>query len=202
MSTQPRIVRATPWWQNGDHPDDNVLGFENQKTGKTGETEGKVVRYYRHPDIPGDAICETCGHAASVHGWLDPDAGGDGQKVCPGDWIIDADDCSHHVCKVDLSSNIFTFSGNADREGSEPESTANTHLPDPEDSWAKVELFRWQHGALPTDRDDTRRLDPLDGLQAMADALENGRPQQPYPHSVASVLRYIARHAIITDPSL
>lgn len=101
MPKQPYIVNAVRWWKNGDHPQDDPTRGGTTQNGEY--WEGKVVRYYRHPDVPGDAVCNICDHSANVHGWLDPHAGGDGQKVCPGDWILDALDGSHHVCKVDLT---------------------------------------------------------------------------------------------------
>lgn len=63
------------WWVNGDHPNDGV----------NGNVEGKVVRYYRNPEASGQDAHVTCGHIWHNHGWID--SGGDGQTVCPGDWI-------------------------------------------------------------------------------------------------------------------
>jgi hypothetical protein len=46
---------------------------------------------------------------------------------------------------------------------------------DPNDNWAQVELYRWQHGELPgEDGHAERPLDEAAGLRAMADALEKG----------------------------
>lgn len=46
------VVRAARWFKNGDHPKDGPP-----------DKEGRIVRYYRHPDIPGDMHCVTCGDA-------------------------------------------------------------------------------------------------------------------------------------------
>jgi hypothetical protein len=64
------------WNRNGDHPHDGPA-----------DREGRVVRYFRHPDIPGDQICPACGSRVHDHGWID--SGGDGRTVCPGDWVSD-----------------------------------------------------------------------------------------------------------------
>ena len=61
--------------RNGDHPDDGGA-----------DTEGEVVRYFRHPDKPGDLPCAQCGAKYHDHGWIDTLEGG--HNVCPGDWII------------------------------------------------------------------------------------------------------------------
>jgi hypothetical protein len=64
--------------------------------------------------------------------------------------------------------------------------------------WAKVELYRWQHGNLPGEPGtEVRELDEAAGLRAMADALEKGcktndMSVMPSPFNVISVLRYVA----------
>ena len=64
---------------------------------------------------------------------------------------------------------------------------------DPNDSWAEVELWRWQYGSLPKP-DDDRKLDISEGLKGMADAIEKGKVEDfPSPFSVVSVLRYAAK---------
>ena len=40
-----------------------------------------TMGYFRHPDIPDDAVCARCGHVAQEHGWID--SGGEGITVCP-----------------------------------------------------------------------------------------------------------------------
>jgi hypothetical protein len=85
-------VEATQWFANGDHPGDRVgerlrdLLFAPEEHVYYTRLEGAVVRYYRHPDVPGTSECSKCGHTMHVHGWLD--TGGLGQNVCPGDFII------------------------------------------------------------------------------------------------------------------
>ncbi len=65
-------------------------------------------------------------------------------------------------------------------------------LPTPEDSWAKVELWRWQYGTLPR-QDDMRPLDVSEGLRGMAAAIRKGdRSNFPTPFNVITVLEYVA----------
>ncbi|MEQ1862456.1 MAG: hypothetical protein ABMA13_21265, partial [Chthoniobacteraceae bacterium] len=46
---------------------------------------------------------------------------------------------------------------------------------DPNDQWAQVELYRWQHGHLPGEQGTVERpLDVSAGLRGMADAIELG----------------------------
>lgn len=78
-------VEATQWFGNGDHPDDHSqLGQDS--TGIR-MSEGKVVRYFRHPNVPGTKKCDFCGLMMEIHGWIDQ--GEMGITVCPGDWITD-----------------------------------------------------------------------------------------------------------------
>lgn len=63
----------------------------------------------------------------------------------------------------------------------------------PGDSWARVELFRWQYGTLPGPR-DMRPLHVPTGLRKMAEAIMEGdRTNFPTPQNVVSVLIYAAR---------
>ena len=65
-------------------------------------------------------------------------------------------------------------------------------LPTQEDSWAKVELWRWQYGTLPR-QDDMRPLDVSEGLRGMAAAIRKGdRSNFPTPFNVITVLEYVA----------
>jgi hypothetical protein len=68
-----------PWHHNGDHPHDGPP-----------DREGAVVRYFRHPNVPGSDVCPQCDHTMHAHGWLDN--GGPGQRVCPGDYVLSAPD--------------------------------------------------------------------------------------------------------------
>lgn len=94
---KPVIVRfkeafaAVQWFKNGDHPEDDCFRpFED--TGKTPiePREGKVVRYFRRPDVDGQSVCERCGQIMNNHGWIDDGNTIDSLTVvCPGDWVIE-----------------------------------------------------------------------------------------------------------------
>lgn len=60
--------------------------------------------------------------------------------------------------------------------------------------WARVELYRWQHGHLPGAPGTVEQpLNVAAGIRAMADAIERGDPLNfPTPFNVVSVLRYVA----------
>jgi hypothetical protein len=77
------VVQAHRWLKNGDHPGD--LSVLLEKTERELWSEGRVVRYFRHPDVPGAKVCE-CGATMRDHGWIDQ--GGLGITVCPGDWVV------------------------------------------------------------------------------------------------------------------
>lgn len=62
-----------------------------------------------------------------------------------------------------------------------------------EDSWARVELWRWQYGGLPGS-DDMRPLSVPAGLRGMAEAIRvRDLKNFPSPHSVQCALEYAAR---------
>lgn len=87
---KPVIIEATQWFKNGDHPLDDVYRpFEDTGKLPTEPREGKIVRYFRHPEIPDGSTCPTCGKPMRDHGWLDTN--GDGECVCPGDYIVSTD---------------------------------------------------------------------------------------------------------------
>lgn len=106
---RPIEIEATQWFKNGDHPRDysgTFGGFDsalNAFVDYTGDHarangwEGKVVRYYRHPDVPGDRACKDCSRTMHEHGWIDTLEGG--HIVCPGDWIITGVAGEHYPCK-------------------------------------------------------------------------------------------------------
>ena len=73
------------WFKNGDHPDD---GTEVFKSGRfKGELlEGKVVRYFRDPQILSGEVCTVCNCIMHDHGWIDDNEYG--SVVCPGDMIL------------------------------------------------------------------------------------------------------------------
>ena len=104
------VVDAYLWCKNGDHPDDYKevqVGFENGELREfSGEErrkngwEGNIVRYFRHPDIPGEDLCKKCRREMQDHGWIDTSKGG--HIVCPGDWIITGIKGKYYPCKPDV----------------------------------------------------------------------------------------------------
>lgn len=74
MKYEKRIetVEAFQWLKNGDHPLDGDPA-----------NEGDFVRYYRHPQFPGQDECSGCGFINHVHGWIDRFD----RVICPGDYI-------------------------------------------------------------------------------------------------------------------
>jgi hypothetical protein len=98
---KPVVIEASQWFKNGDHPEDGAERFPNDHDTFPGELyEGKVVRYYRHPDVPGEKPCEQCGQIHHVHGWIDTLE--QGHRVCPGDWIITGVKGERYPCKPDI----------------------------------------------------------------------------------------------------
>ena len=67
------------------------------------------------------------------------------------------------------------------------------NIPEPDESWARVELWRWQHGGecghLPQN-DDMRPVDVPTALDRMAAATERG---QTSPMNCAIVMRYASK---------
>lgn len=104
----PTVVEATQWWKNGDHPEDRVGETVQGPMGGSDyeRLEGVVVRYFRHPDIPGeDRDVDGCGRTWHDHGWIDSVYGG--YPVCPGDWIITGTDGERHPCKPNIFENNY-----------------------------------------------------------------------------------------------
>ena len=60
---KPVVIEATQWFKNGDHPLDYFFDQDGLENGemrvfpgserREKGWEGGVVRYYRHPDVPG-----------------------------------------------------------------------------------------------------------------------------------------------------
>jgi hypothetical protein len=96
---KPVVVEATQWFQNGDHPQDNCRWIYGKQTPRF-LSEGKIVRYFRHPDISGTKNCDHCDRIMHVHGWIDTKEGG--HIVCPGDWIITGIQGENYPCKPDI----------------------------------------------------------------------------------------------------
>ena len=96
---KPVVVEATQWFKNGDHPMDDCPWIKDSR-GNEFWGEGSVVRYFRHPNIPGAQECSKCGSTMHVHGWIDTLE--DGHNVCPGDWIITGVQGEMYPCKDEI----------------------------------------------------------------------------------------------------
>lgn len=106
----PVVIEATQWFKNGDHPLDygeTHDGFEGgvmrrfpPEERKANAWEGDIVRYFRRPDVSGDAACKHCNVRMHQHGWIDTLEGG--HVVCPGDWIITGVKGENYPCKPDI----------------------------------------------------------------------------------------------------
>ena len=83
------------WFKNGDHPNDACEIFDAGNGPFQGE--GKVVRYFRHPDIDEEKNCDWCGNIMHLHGWID--YAPHGETVCPGDTIIESIEGEYTVIK-------------------------------------------------------------------------------------------------------
>lgn len=104
---KPVVIEATQWFKNGDHPLDYSRDHDGFVDGeltvitaeyrKANGWEGDIVRYFRHPSVLGDRLCEQCGNRMRDHGWIDTLEGG--HNVCPGDWIITSVAGEHYPCK-------------------------------------------------------------------------------------------------------
>ena len=106
---KPVVIEATQWFKNGDHPmyhdpfgNTPRTDFALEKYLDYLQTEGKVVRYFRHPDkaYAGERQCDKCGEIMQKHGWIDTLEGG--HIVCPGDWIITGVKGENYPCKPDI----------------------------------------------------------------------------------------------------
>ena len=101
---KPVVIEASQWFRNGDHPLDEITKIQDTTPGlkkvRMLNTEGKVVRRYRHPNVPDNTPCEQCGQAHFVHGWVDTLE--QGHRVCPGDWIITGVKGEQYPCKPDI----------------------------------------------------------------------------------------------------
>lgn len=102
---KPVIVEAHQWLKNGDHPADDCHMVTPDPDSETRFepflSEGRVVRYFRHPDVPGDSECRNgCGYTMHYHGWIETLEGG--HVACPGDWIITGVKGERYPCKDDI----------------------------------------------------------------------------------------------------
>lgn len=103
---RPVVIEATQWFKNGDHPDDkSEILYRRGDDGSDLTTEGKVVRWFRRPDVARDRQCERCNVAMHNHGWIDTLEGG--HIVCPGDWIITGVHGERYPCKPDIFAKTY-----------------------------------------------------------------------------------------------
>ena len=110
---KPVVIEATRWFKNGDHPQDHQpfecasqpTEQDRDRYNEYLQTEGKVVRYYRTPDLDGQTACKHCGQIMHNHGWIDTLEGG--HIVCPGDWIITGVKGEHYPCKPDIFEQTY-----------------------------------------------------------------------------------------------
>lgn len=111
---KPVVIEAHQWHKNGDHPQDHdAIGIENPTTMDSEkyydykQTEGKVVRRHRLPDMKGYAPCQNagCNDVMHRHGWIDTLEGG--HVVCPGDWIITGVHGERYPCKPDIFKQTY-----------------------------------------------------------------------------------------------
>lgn len=93
---KPVVIEATQWFKNGDHPLDDIRTIE-PVDGLQFPSEGKIVRYFRRPDLSGDVICKHCAQIMHDHGWIDTLEGD--HIVCPGDWVITGVHNERYPCK-------------------------------------------------------------------------------------------------------
>jgi hypothetical protein len=106
---RPVLISATQWFKNGDHPEDDCYLVDGPQGKKAFWSEGKVVRYYRHPQVSGDKTCSMCGERMRTHGWIDTLEGG--HIVCPGDWIITGVKGEHYPCKPGIFEMTYESAG-------------------------------------------------------------------------------------------
>jgi len=104
---KPVVIEATQWFKNGDHPKDHdhigegpFSQMDLEKYAEYTQSEGKVVRYYRTPDLDGQTKCKKCGEIMHLHGWTETLEGG--HIVCPGDFIITGVQGEIYPCKPDI----------------------------------------------------------------------------------------------------
>ena len=109
---KPVVIEATRWFKNGDHPQDGDERFESGEF-KGEFYEGKIVRYFRHPAVPGKNVCMRCDMIMHFHGWIDTLEGG--HIVCPGDWIITGVKGEHYPCKPDIFDATYEVVKDEDR---------------------------------------------------------------------------------------
>lgn len=88
---RPTLIEASQWYRNGDHPEDDSQPIDTSD-GTFQLTEGKVVRFFRSLNIPGNRVCSACGNIMQKHGALIQEGTGEDVLVCPSDYIITSTD--------------------------------------------------------------------------------------------------------------
>jgi hypothetical protein len=111
-----RLIEATQWFKNGDHPLDYTkdapsainaeIGYSKEFR-KANLWEGDVVRYYRHPEVRSTSICGQCNRPMLEHGWIENSEHSNSHKVCPGDWIVTDEYGDNHPYKPEAFHQIF-----------------------------------------------------------------------------------------------
>lgn len=104
---KPVVIEASQWFKNGDHPEDNCGTFDVGEGPFQGE--GKIVRYYRRPELDGQNPCAKCKIIMHLHGWIDTLEGG--HIVCPNDWIITGIQGEFYPCKPDIFEQTYEAVG-------------------------------------------------------------------------------------------
>jgi len=103
---KPIVIEAHQWFKNGDHPLDDCRTITPIPIdGAPFQSEGEIVRYYRHPNVGGDEICVKCGSIMHDHGWLDTLECG--HTVCVGDFIIKGIAGELYPCKPDIFEKTY-----------------------------------------------------------------------------------------------
>ena len=100
---RPVVIEATQWFKSGDHPLDDRDTFDAGSGPFLGE--GKIVRYYRTPDLDGQTSCKRCALIMHDHGWIDTLEGG--HIVCPGDFVITGVKGERYPCKPDIFNETY-----------------------------------------------------------------------------------------------
>ena len=102
---KPIVIEASQWFKNGDHPKDNIKGYDVKGEPFQKVGEGEIVRYYRTPECDGKERCKKCNNIMHIHGWIDTFEGG--HIVCPSDWIITGIKGEYYPCKPDIFEQTY-----------------------------------------------------------------------------------------------
>lgn len=113
---KPVEVEVHQWFKNGDHPEDHttIISIVGEEPF---ESEGKVVRYFRHPDEEwagwkihtNTKTSDVCERTFHDHGWIDTAEGG--HTVCPGDYIITGVQGEYYPCKPSIFDETYEVVG-------------------------------------------------------------------------------------------